>query len=232
MNQELSQRLKEVAQFVPSDSIVADIGTDHAYLPIYLVKACHAKKVIGSEVAEGPLENGRKNVKKAGLQNQIELRYGDGVSTLSPDESVDVITIAGMGGKTITAILATGLEQNILPVSRLILQPNTDEWLVRFWLWQHGYEIKEERILTERRGTYEIIVADYVGDQVSMNREDILFGPFLRLDRSEAYLTKYQQECDNLRRVIQKIPSNTARARYVALHLNEMEAMLDEYESK
>ncbi len=229
MNQELSQRLKEVAAFVPEETIVADIGTDHAYLPIYLVEQQHVEKVIGSEVAEGPLDNARRNVKLAGLSSMIELRFGDGVQTLSKDDHINVITIAGMGGKTITSILADGLEKGILPVKRLVLQPNTDEWQVRFWLWQHGYRIQAERILHERKGTYEIIVADYVGDKQDYTREDIVFGPFLRQSAPSEWRKKYEQEAMNLKRILQKIPPKTPRYYYVAHHLEEIEAMLHEY---
>lgn len=231
MNQELSQRLKEVAAFVPEETIVADIGTDHAYLPIYLVEQLHVAKVIGSEVAAGPLENARRNVALAGMEKMIDLRFGNGVQTLTQDDYIDVITIAGMGGKTITSILADGLEKGILPVKRLVLQPNTDEWQVRFWLWQHGYKIQAERILTERKGTYEIIVADYVGKEEAYTRDDILFGPYLLKQRPEEWCHKYEQEAMNLKRILQKIPPKTPRHAYVANHLQEIEAMLNEYTS-
>lgn len=228
MNQELSNRLKQVASYVPPYSKVADIGCDHAYLPIYLVKHHQAQFVIGSEIAEGPLNNGRDNVRQAGLTEQIDLRYGSGVDTLTQEDNVDVLTIAGMGGKTITSILADGLEKHIMPISHVVLQPNTDEWLVRFWLWQHGYRIEEECILEEKNNTYEIIAATYVGQKEEYTREDILFGPYLRQMKNNVFTLKYKREADNLRRVLSHIPSSSARHTYIHHHLVEIEAMLDE----
>lgn len=226
INDHLSQRLKMVASYVPEDSIVADIGTDHAYLPIYLVENNHVSKVIGSEVAKGPYCNAVRNVRDARMDGIIDLRFGDGVQTLSKDEPIDVVTICGMGGKTIAHILSAGLAAGILQVSRLILQPNTDEWAVRLWLAQHQYEIKKEVIMEEGRGIYEIIVADHVTSKVDYSRLDIRFGPFLRREKDGLFMNKYQQEKENIDRILQHVPANTPRYRYLMEHLNELKEVL------
>lgn len=223
----LSQRLKEVATFVPEDSIVADIGTDHAYLPIYLVENQHISKAIGSEVVEGPFQNAERNVKLAGLEKMIDLRFGDGVETLSPADEIDVVTICGMGGKTIARILSTGYAKGILPVKRVILQPNTDSWSVRLWLVQHGYQIKAERLLEEGKGVYEIIVADYVGETIPLSRLDIRFGPFLRQEQSDLFKQKYQTDLDNLQRILTKVPTETPRYQYLKQQQSEIEEVLN-----
>lgn len=228
MNQEtLSQRLKEVASFVPEDSIVADIGTDHAYLPIYLVENNHIAKAIGSEVAEGPLQNAKRNVRSAQMEGIIDLRFGDGVETLSQEDEIDVVTICGMGGKTIARILSKGQAKGILPVKRVIVQPNTDEWSVRLWLVQHGYQIKAETILAEGKGVYEVIVADYVGGLVTSNRLDIRFGPFLRQEQTDLFKQKYQSERESIERILEKVPDKTPRARYLKQQLTEIEEVLE-----
>lgn len=226
INDHLSQRLKMVASYVPEDSIVADIGTDHAYLPIYLVENNHVSRVIGSEVAKGPYQNAMRNVRDAKMDGLIDLRFGDGVQTLSEDDAIDVVTICGMGGKTIARILSAGHARHILPVPRLILQPNTDEWAVRLWLAQHCYEIKYETIMEEGKGIYEIIVADYVDSSPDYTRLDIRFGPFLRDKKSPLFIEKYKQEGNNLERILQHVPVDTPRHRYLMEHLNELKEVL------
>ena len=228
MKQELSTRLKTVASYVKAQSKVADIGCDHAYLPIYLIQKNKAGQVIGSEIAQGPLENGRSNVLRYGLQDKIELRYGGGLDTIEKEDGIDTVTIAGMGGKTIVSILADAFERGVLPVNQLVLQPNTDEWFVRFWLWQHGYQITDETILDEKNNTYEVIVAEYIGKIVTYTREDILFGPYLRQNKNAIFCQKYKRELEGLKRIINHIPKHSARYHYVKNHLESIEVMLNE----
>lgn len=227
LKQELnSERLLRVAKEITPGSRVADIGTDHAYLPVYLIENQIASYVIGSEIAEGPLENGRANVAKAGLSKQIELRFGSGVETLTTDDHIDTITICGMGGKTIVSILAKGWEDGLLPVKELVLQPNTDEHLVRFWLTQHGYTITNESLLTERKGTYEIITAQYTEEVPTYSHLELRFGPFLLAEKSAEFQEKQQKELENYQKVYQKIPEGTAKANYIAQKIKELKEVL------
>ena len=101
----LDERLKTVAALVRPGSRVADIGTDHGYLPVYLVKEGICPRAIAADLRSGPLESARRHVTAAGLSDRIDLRLGDGLTPIEPQE-VDDMIIAGMGGETIAGILA------------------------------------------------------------------------------------------------------------------------------
>ena len=110
MNSEnLSKRLHTVASFIPKDSILADIGSDHAYLPCYAVHAGIVQKAIAGEVADGPWSSAHNQVLEEGFEQKISVRKGDGLDVLSPNEAT-CITIAGMGGTLISNILDRGTD--------------------------------------------------------------------------------------------------------------------------
>lgn len=228
MNQEqLSKRLQAVAALVPKGAVFADIGTDHAYLPLYLLKTEHISRAIGSEIAQGPFDNAVANSRAQG-ETRLDMRLGDGVQTLTSADDIDVISINGMGGKTIVNILAEGWKRGIIPVSDLLLQPNTDEWYVRFWLTQHGYAIVSETIVEENGVSYEIIAAHYDEKVPVYTREEILYGPFLLKERTLLFIDKYQKQKQHYAKLLEKIPSDTPKYRYIAQKYHELEAMLNE----
>ena len=126
-NEKLSQRLTQVGEFVPQDAILLDVGSDHAYLPIHLVKTGRINKAIAGEVVKGPYESAVANVQSAGLQDQISVRLANGLAAFEPTtDGVNTITIAGMGGHLIAEILEDGRDK-LCQVSTLILQPNNGE---------------------------------------------------------------------------------------------------------
>ena len=102
---ELAKRLAVAAAYVPAGSVVADIGADHAYLPIYLVKTGRCARVIATELRSGPFQSALRQVAEHKLESNIDLRLGDGLTVLKPAEA-GVLVLAGMGGNTIREILA------------------------------------------------------------------------------------------------------------------------------
>ncbi|HZG70911.1 MAG TPA: tRNA (adenine(22)-N(1))-methyltransferase TrmK [Chondromyces sp.] len=200
---QLSKRLEHVVNYIPKGSIVADIGSDHAYLPCFAVKKGIAKKAIAGEVAEGPFQAAKQQVEEAELENEISVRKGDGLEVIMPGE-VDCITIAGMGGALITAILEEGKEK-LQGVKRLILQPNISAINIRKWLIAHGWELIDEVILEEDEKIYEILVAE-IGEPLKpyseKQEQELLFGPILLKKKTEPFYKKWQRELTQLEKVL------------------------------
>lgn len=167
----LTPRLKLIADFVKGKT-VADIGTDHAYIPIELMKNGRCERVIASDVNTGPAEIAENNIKEEGLN--IEVRTGSGLSVLLPGEAEDII-IAGMGGKLICEILAAHPE--IAKSSRLILQPMNGQYELRSFLLKEGYVISHEDLALEGFKVYNVIICDRMGKPLSYKSETDLHIP-------------------------------------------------------
>jgi len=155
----LSNRLNLVASFVPAGARLLDVGSDHAYLPIALLKEGKIEAAIAGEVVEGPYQSALQNVADNGLEDKIEVRLANGLAAFEPADCISCITIAGMGGRLIADILAAGLEK-LANVYRLVLQPNNREDELRDWLVDHDFRIVDEAILEENEKFYEILVVE------------------------------------------------------------------------
>lgn len=155
----LDKRLLLVASFVRSKSRIADIGTDHAYLPIWLVSKGVCPLAIATDIGTNPASIAMKNIKNAGLESRISVRVGDGLSPVAPDE-VDDIIIAGMGGETIAGIInsATWTKNSSY---RLILQPMTKHDYLRESILTAGFAIVDECIAELGQKMYPIICSEY-----------------------------------------------------------------------
>ena len=127
----LSQRLQAIAQFVPQGAQVADIGTDHGFLPCYLVQCGQADRVIACDIKEQPLAVAQKNIADSQVGEKVLTRLGDGLQVIAPGE-VNVVTIAGMGGALMAEIL-NDAPQVVDRLQRIILQPNIGAETVRIW---------------------------------------------------------------------------------------------------
>lgn len=152
----LTPRLKTIADLVPKGRVVADIGTDHAYLPVYLIKNNIANKVIAADINVGPLHNAEKTIKNYNLQNNIETRLGSGLQPIKPNE-IDSVIIAGMGGLLIIDILEQRMDV-VKTIDTLILQPMVAQDEVRKWIHENNFKIDNEKIAKEGNKLYEILV--------------------------------------------------------------------------
>ncbi|MFX4261643.1 tRNA (adenine(22)-N(1))-methyltransferase [Pelotomaculum propionicicum] len=212
---ELAKRLAAAAEYVPAGSVAADIGTDHAYLPIYLVEAGICRRVIATELRPGPFRSALRKVDEHKLNHKVDLRLGDGLKAINPSES-DVIVLAGMGGNTIREILSASPEV-LSTVKMLILQPMADPGDLRSWLAANGWRIYDERLVEENGKIYVIIAAvpgcEEVKDSVLLElgprlaeKKDPLFGRYLEIIKSQ-----YERALAGMR------SSNSAAAREKAL---------------
>lgn len=151
----LTPRLKMIADNVLTKTI-ADIGTDHAYVPIYLSQNNIIDMAIATDLKEGPLKIAKQNIKKYNLSGKIELRLGSGINPLKAGEVSSVI-IAGMGGELIVNILAENLEK-ALSAEYLILQPMNSQDMLRKWLSENNFSLVKEDISVEGFKVYNLII--------------------------------------------------------------------------
>ncbi len=157
----LDERLSLCAAFVREGARVADIGTDHAYLPVWLVQSGKVLSAIAADVREGPLENAVSNIRKNGLENRIRAVLSDGLEQIKAEETDDII-IAGMGGELIARIIeAAGWVRN--PDKHLILQPMTRAEELRQYLCENGFATLREEACISGRKSYSVMLCAYDG---------------------------------------------------------------------
>lgn len=196
----LSYRLQKVAEYVPADSRLADIGSDHAYLPAYLALKGKINFGIAGEVVKGPFQNAQNEIKKENLQEIIDVRLTDGLAAVELSDEINVVTICGMGGPLICQILEEG-KAKLANHPRLVLQPNVGEKNVREWLVANNYQIIAEDILEEDKHIYEIIVAEFVDVKAELTAKELEFGPYLMKEKNEVFKHKWQKELDKIETV-------------------------------
>ncbi|MDK8115677.1 tRNA (adenine(22)-N(1))-methyltransferase [Limosilactobacillus reuteri] len=188
----LSARLACVASLVPAGARVADIGSDHAYLPAALVLDGKIDFAIAGEVVKGPYENAVHEIKDHQLEGQVIPRLADGLAAIEPADKVDTITIAGMGGSLIASILEKGKDK-LTEIKRLVLQPNVGESQLREWLMNNHYQIMTEKIIEEDNHIYEIIVAEPSVVPFRYSKYELDFGPFLLENKGPIFKKKWQE---------------------------------------
>lgn len=203
---ELSKRLAKVAEFVKRDEIILDIGSDHAYLPIYLVEEKLVAAAIAGEIVRGPYEKARNKVARHDLTDKISIRLGSGFDVLEIGEEMGTIFICGMGGILISEIIEKGMKDNkIAKDSRLVLQANNKEDLLRKLLMGLNFEIIDESIVKENDKYYEIIVSNKSERKIEYNQEELFFGPQLLKAKSQVFRAKWQRVLENNQAILKKL---------------------------
>lgn len=220
-------RLECVAAQVPAGARLADIGSDHGYLPVALVRRGAIASAVAGEVALKPFTAAERTVRENELQAWITVRLASGLEAIEPQDRITAISICGMGGETIRDILERG-KARLSGQERLILQPNGGERPLRQWLMDNGYRIVCEQLLRENRFDYEIIVAERSGGPVAYTAQELYFGPMQMQARTPAFLAKWQcmlgqrhKTLANFARARQAVPEATQRevarqARWIA----------------
>lgn len=184
----LTPRLFACVGFISGRGILADVGTDHAYLPVYAVKSGLCQAAVACDIAPGPLSSARLNVENARLTEKIRLVLSDGLDQVLPDGISDVV-IAGMGGELIIDIVsrAKWLENGI----NLILQPNTKEAELVKYLCRSGFSIKSKKACRDGRFIYVVVNAAYSGIKKELSElEAWLEGFELNDENVKAYIRK------------------------------------------
>ncbi|MFC4356119.1 tRNA (adenine(22)-N(1))-methyltransferase [Chryseomicrobium palamuruense] len=203
-SEQLSERLKRVGSYVEKNARLADIGSDHAYLPCYLAKHRLIDFAIAGEVVKGPFQSAERQVRSEGLTDRVEVRMGDGLEVIRSEDEISTITIAGMGGPLIAKILDRG-EKNAALASRLILQPNIHAWSIREWAEKNEWNIVDEDILEENQKIYEILVLEK--GNMTLTEAQRLLGPILMKKKSETFQKKWLREKQEWVRILEHLPA-------------------------
>lgn len=203
---ELDPRLAAIAGHIPPGAHVADIGTDHAFLPVSLVKTGRASRVVATDLNEKPYQTALRHVLEAGVEGLVEVRRGDGLEPLRPGE-VDVVVMAGMGGNTIAGVLERSPEV-LAGVTRLVLQPMADPGDLRLWLVRNGWRLADEELVRVNEKFYIIIAAE-PGEELCRDDFMLEIGPVL-VRKCSPYLVEYLEK---IKGDYQRVLSGLARSR-------------------
>ncbi len=170
----LTKRLAMCASLVSGDGIACDVGTDHAYLAAELLKSGICKRVIASDIAQGPLSAAKRTLTQTGFIDNAELILSDGLLNIPADGVTDVV-IAGMGGETIAHIIGEcgWVKNNSV---NLIVQPMTKIPFLRKWFCENGFDIVCEKIVCEGRFFYTVIKARYDGEKHELSKFETEIG--------------------------------------------------------
>lgn len=169
----ISPRLLSAADFVRQDAILADIGTDHAYLPLFLLSEGRIGRAFCSDINEGPLASARANITAAGFADRVEFTLADGADALS-GRGVTDYAICGMGGELIADIIDRAPEMRD-PAVRLILQPMTRRGALVSYLYRNGFEILSEAYSEDAGKHYVTLLVGYTGERRDI---DVLVAEF------------------------------------------------------
>lgn len=204
---ELKGRLKLIAEKVPNCNVVCDIGTDHAYIPIYLIEKKVCNKAIASDIKRGPVKVANENIIKAGLGKLIDTRLGEGLKTIDINEA-DVIVIAGMGGILIKDILLQDIEKS-KNAKALILQPMNAVEILREWLYKNGFNIYDEGLAGEEDKLYVVISANWTGYSTEHEEIDYYIGRELVENRDPLLFKYINKKLRQLKKIICEIENSS-----------------------
>lgn len=228
---QLSQRLSSVASMVTAGNCLADVGTDHGYVPIYLYERNIIPRAIAMDVNKGPLERAALHIAESGMKEAIETRLSDGLTALKPGEA-DSIVIAGMGGPLMIRILSAYPEVTA-SAKELILQPQSEIAEVRIWLCEHGYEIVEEHMVFEDGKYYPMFKAVKNPEAEKLSDLEYKFGRFSVLGERSVLKAYLVREAANKQSILKKLTEENSeksrgRAEEIKALIAELEEMLNE----
>lgn len=228
----LSNRLMAIANFVPKNSIVADIGTDHGYIPVYLIENSISKKAIGTDISKGSLDKIIEYIKTLNLEDKIDTRLGDGLEVIKPFE-IDTLIIAGMGGLLIRDILEKNKDVTETIVN-FILQPMVAAKELREYLVESNFKILKEELVKEENKYYEIIFAkkgkSYIEKEIHYEISPLLIKekhPFLK-----EFIQFRMMELNKILEEIKDVNTEKSKERYLEVmnKIKDYKGVLEEIE--
>ena len=225
----ISPRLLSAADFVRQDAILADIGTDHAYLPLFLLRAGRIVRAFCSDINEGPLDSARAHVGAAGYLDRVEFTLADGADALAGKGITDY-TICGMGGELIADIIDRADEMRD-PAVRLILQPMTRRGVLVSYLYRNGFEVLEEAYSKDAGKHYVTLLVAYSGNCRDTSELEAEFGradtpaknPEAKLGYLKAKLGVFEKRRNGIERSTLGGEDYTLHVEYIKTLINEEE---------
>ena len=199
----LSQRLQAIADMVPVGAKVADIGTDHGFLPCYLAQSGKAEQVIACDVNAQPLALAQKNIADYNVADKVSTRLGDGLAVIKPGE-VDVVTIAGMGGALMIDILDAS-PMVVDRLKRIVLQPNVGAEAVRIWAEKNRWQIVAEELVKENDIFSVIIVLEHGRSDRFMSAVELYLGPKLLADHHPLLGLYISEEWEKTQHILEQL---------------------------
>ena len=203
---------------MPSCNLIADVGTDHGYLPIYLVNKGICQRAVAADINEGPLSAAQKNIALTRVKDKIETILSDGLKNV---EKADCVTICGMGGELIVSILEHRKED----MTRFVLQPQRSVDTVRYYLAEKGFEIKREAIAKEKDKMYCAFYAEYTGKAYEITKKEALIG---KLDNFEDK-TLYEEYVNYRKREVEKAIESMKKSNSYGERYDELKELLEVY---
>lgn len=185
----INSRLKKIGDLVEANSFCLDVGCDHALLDIYLVKQKKDIKAVASDIAEGPLEQAKKNIKRERLENKIETRLGPGLTTYTKE--INTIIISGMGGRNIIGICKDS-PKVLKQVDTMIISPNNYQEDVKRYLTKNGFYIENEEFVKDKKFIYQIII--FKKGKKKYTKKDYFFGPVFLIKKGPLFREYYERE--------------------------------------
>ncbi len=227
----ISTRLYSIAEKIEKCNIICDIGTDHALLPIYLIKANKANKIFAVDLNKKPLKNAKKNLKKYNVQKYVELINSDGLNWYKNDIKIDICIISGIGGKKIIEIL----QKDTKNIDKYIFCPSNNDQIIRKWIKKRKFFIEYEKIISDNDILYIIIKVNKFSGYKIKNFRDEIFGPYLRRNKSKEFFDYWTLKFSKINNYFYNIPKKNKNYKLIKKELklinNELKNK-EKYETK
>ena len=198
-----SKRLKAITEFIDENDKIIDIGCDHALLDVYLKEEYPNINVIASDISEGAIKQAKKTIEKHNMDEEIDVRIGDGLTVADTDE-YDTIVISGMGFYTIKDILSN--KDKLKDVKKIIIQSNTDIIKLRKYIIKLGYKITREKLIEDKDIVYTII--EFKPGVEKYNYKQIYLGPRLMENKDELFNDYYLKKLLKYENLLLQLPNN------------------------
>lgn len=219
-----NKRLQAIADCVIQDCIMADIGTDHAYLPCELIRSSKAVKCYACDIAEGPLNSAKATIEQERMQDKIVPILCPGLKDVPSDANVAVI--AGMGWMTCKIILEEDFNK-LSQFDQVLIQVNRDVAHLRSWLMEHQFEIELEKVVHDRLFYTIIGFNPKHKKHVVLNQEEILFGPMLLKHPDQDCLDYFQFLYNQNETILQKMNRDSNKANHLKWQNEILKKQLD-----